>query len=164
MLHNAHYIYQRISDPEKLSRRAQVGVDLTLKSVSEITDSSRPIIYNDKTGERVVRALYRKAELSSTGFFLLSPGLYSIEFDQGVTLSSTETAFIIQRSSLGRNGVLIQSSVYDPGFSTPNMGAIMSVHLPIEIEQHARVAQILFLKNREADEYNGQYQGEKDYR
>ncbi len=70
-------------------------------------------------------------------------------------------AFIKQRSSLWRNGALINSPVFDPGFETDNMGTIMMVTEPIFIEKDARVAQIYFHECESTEKYNGQWQGDK---
>jgi deoxycytidine triphosphate deaminase len=180
MIRNADYVMDNyIIDNEGLAKPAQVGVDLTLNKISSITSDIRGeggIIYNDASAERTdIKALfaaYEELELrevehvgETIQVYDIAPGVYSIEFDQGLRQLSTEdTAFIVQRSTLGRNGAMIRSSVYDPGFETPAMGAILYVFEPIRIEQHARVAQIVIHENYTAEEYEGSYQGESDFR
>jgi len=71
---------------------------------------------------------------------------------------------IRQRSSLLRNGAIIASSIFDPGFTTENMGTIMIVTATIFIEQDARVGQMYFHECDEVNEenlYNGQFQNDK---
>ena len=180
MLRNAQYILDTyIIDEKNLAAPAQVGVDLTLAKVSTITSQLRGLgglIYNDATAKRVgtkgqfaqygeIAPTQSEHDGEMVDIFPLQPGVYSIEFDQGLReLSSSDTAFIVQRSTLGRNGAMIRSSVYDPGFHTPAMGAILYVWQPIRIEQHARVAQILVHENYEAEAYKGSYLGENDFR
>jgi deoxycytidine triphosphate deaminase len=71
---------------------------------------------------------------------------------------------IRQRSSLLRNGAIIASSIFDPGFETDNMGTIMIVTATIFIEKDARVGQMYFHECDEVSEdklYNGQFQNDK---
>ena len=63
-----------------------------------------------------------------------------------------------------RNGALIQSSIFDPGFKTDNVGTYMFVNNPIFIEENARVAQMYFHDCTVVGEdklYNGQFQNDK---
>lgn len=174
---NAKNINELIIDPLGLSAMAQVGVDLTINKVSKMKDDQvTPSFFNDATAaETGVKAHFidyvdiSTEKITAGGkdidVFKLSKGVYSIEMDQGLkALPSTQTAFIIQRSTFLRNGVEITSSVYDPGFETPAIGAIMFVPHDILIEQHSRVAQIVIHENEEAELYDGTYQGEKDFR
>lgn len=174
MIRNSNYVMSLIIDPYDLAKKAQVGVDLTIKAINRIGEPSsfRPsedkgIIYNDESlskGKKNNFGIYTPI-VPDDGFFHLEEGTYSVEFDQGINaLPENNTAFIWQRSTLGRNGILIRSSVYDPGFETPNMGAILFVGRPVDIELHARIAQIVIHENEPAPLYNGQYQGVKDFR
>lgn len=179
MIRNAQYVLQYIVDDSGLAKPAQVGVDLTVNKISRIVSDNKGEggrIYNDATADRAgVKARFARYEEVALeqsehdgemiDVFVLEPGAYSIEFDQGLEpLSAEDTAFIYQRSTLGRNGAMIRSSVYDPGFETPAMGAILYVFQPIHIEQHARVAQIVVHQNYEAEQYSGSYQGTNDFR
>lgn len=180
MIRNADYVMTLIIDPEKRAKKAQVGVDLTIKAINRIGQPTRMradnpssiyedkgIIYNDESlvrGNKNNFGIYTPIA-PEDGFFHLEEGTYSVEFDQGIrALPKNNTAFIWQRSTLGRNGVLIRSSVYDPGFETPNMGAILFVGRPVNIELHARIAQIVIHENEPTELYNGQYMGLKDFR
>jgi deoxycytidine triphosphate deaminase len=183
MIRNAHTIMDLIIDENGRAQKAQVGVDLTLSKVSQVgsgdavyTNGSYPweragIVASDATPKDVGKlATYSEVEPRtmdkfSNKVFVLTPGVYSIEFEQGLKpLSANQTAMIINRSSVGRSGAMIRSSVYDPGFTTPKMGALMYVFSPIMIEQYARVAQIIVIENETADLYDGQWQGHKDKR
>jgi deoxycytidine triphosphate deaminase len=94
--------------------------------------------------------------------WLLYPGTYEITFWEGCKLPADYVGLIRQRSSLLRNGTIIHSSVFDPGFETEFMGCVMRVNETIFIEEDARVAQIYFHKCEEVSElYNGQWQNDK---
>jgi deoxycytidine triphosphate deaminase len=152
---------------------AQVGYDLTLKAVSKIgikgVNKIGSSINNDG---KIGKVLKNKTELTTytpiktilldgdTGW-LLYEGVYDITFNEGCKIPENRVAFIKQRSSLYRNGSIINSPVFDPGFETANMGTILYVHETIFIEENARVAQIYFHECNGADLYNGQWQNDK---
>jgi len=145
---------------------AQVGYDLTLKQVNIIGNKK------DITGFHVGKVLKDKTQLTNyepyslinldgnTGW-LLYEGVYDITFNEGCKIPNNRVAFIKQRSSLYRNGAIINSPVFDPGFETEFMGTLMYIHCPLFIEENARVAQIYFHECSSAELYNGQWQNDK---
>jgi len=146
---------------------AQVGFDLTLKQVNEIgvRSSHSPSVkigkvLKDKT-ELTAYTPYGLMNLDGVSGWLLYQGVYDITFNEGCKLPANRVAFIKQRSSLYRNGTIINSPVFDPGFETEFMGTLMYVHKTIFIEENARVAQIYFHECEAAELYDGQWQGDK---
>jgi deoxycytidine triphosphate deaminase len=149
---------------------AQVGYDLTLKSVNSIgqTTNHQRNFTKDKIGkvlkdrtELTNYVPYPLINLDGVSGWLLYEGVYDITFNEGCKLPSNRVAFIKQRSSLYRNGTIINSPVFDPGFETEFMGTLMYVHETIFIEENARVAQIYFHECEAAELYDGQWQGDK---
>jgi deoxycytidine triphosphate deaminase len=144
-------------------KAAQVGYDVTLQSVRKIDGSI-------KQG-RILKSTTVLCDYGApletivdNGYegWLLSQGVYDITFNEGCRIPSDRTGFIKQRSSLYRNGVIINSPVFDPGFQTQNMGTLMYVFQPVFIEKDARVAQIYFHESTSVTElYDGQWQGDK---
>jgi len=154
-------------------KSAQVGFDLTLKQVNKIGPrlSQDPNTFVRRDG-RIGKVLKDKTELTDyTPYaltnldgahgWLLYGGVYDITFNEGCKLPDNRVAFIKQRSSLYRNGTIINSPVFDPGFETENMGTLMYVHETIFIEENARVAQIYFHECQSAEMYDGQFQFDK---
>lgn len=159
MLNNAQQVEQLLQTNGK-GAKAQVGYDLTLKSIKRIhggsvmADKTAVIPYTDESvtvqdGKQV---------------YELAPDTYSITFEQGIKLPNTKTAFIRHRSSVLRCGATITSGVYDPAFYADEIGAVMVTTQPITIEVGARVAQLIVFDNNEAEAYNGQWLGDKDYK
>ena len=149
---------------------AQVGFDLTLKQVNSIgqTVNYNRNVINDKIGkvlkdktELTNYTPYPLINLDGVSGWLLYEGVYDITFNEGCKIPSNRVAFIKQRSSLYRNGTIINSPVFDPGFETEFMGTLMYVHETIFIEENARVAQIYFHECEAAELYDGQWQGDK---
>ena len=137
---------------------AQVGYDLSIKSVQMIrSDLKVGFILKDKTllTEYVPQHVQK---LDGYTGWLLYAGVYDITFNEGCKIPENRVAFIKQRSSLYRNGAVINSPVFDPGFETENMGTLLYVAETIFIEEDARVAQIYFHECEPAEMYNGQFQ------
>lgn len=148
---------------------AQVGYDLSLKTVQKIGNR---IGYNIFAEGKIGKVLRDRTELTTytpietirldgAEGWLLHDGVYDVTFWEGCKLPGNRVAFIKQRSSLYRNGIVINSPVFDPGFETEFMGTLMYVHEPTFIEKDARVAQIYFHECEDADLYNGQWQNDK---
>jgi deoxycytidine triphosphate deaminase len=146
---------------------SQVGFDLTLKQVNKVGSPEIGMVpkrigkvLKDKT-ELTDYTPYPLMNLDGVSGWLLYKGVYDITFNEGCKLPDNRVAFIKQRSSLYRNGTIINSPVFDPGFETEFMGTLMYVHETLFIEENARVAQIYFHECESAELYNGQWQNDK---
>ena len=155
---NAHEVDTLIKGVK--GKKAQVGVDLTLKNIKQINGGS---LLKDET--KLIKYSELTPSVNSDGKFgwmLIAGHSYSVTFDQGIELGPTHTAFIRHRSSLLRMGWTCTSGVYDPGFIVDEMGAVITGTTNIFIEQSARIAQIIVAENNPADLYDGQWQKDKD--
>jgi len=148
---------------------AQVGYDLSIKAVQKVGNSIGNGMYAQGN---IGKILKYKTELTTytpkdtiqldgVEGWLLHQGVYDVTFNEGCNIPDNRVAFIKQRSSLYRNGAIINSPVFDPGFKTEFMGTLLYVSEPIFIEQDARVAQIYFHECTPADLYDGQWQDDK---
>jgi deoxycytidine triphosphate deaminase len=151
---------------------SQVGYDLSLKAVQKVGTKISGGVYNLSRGGKIGKVLKDKTELTTyttintimlegVEGWLLHEGIYDITFNEGCKIPDNRVAFIKQRSSLYRNGAIINSPVFDPGFETENMGTLVYVYETIFIEKDARVAQIYFHECEPAEKYNGQWQNDK---
>jgi deoxycytidine triphosphate deaminase len=58
--------------------------------------------------------------------------------------------------------LFIRSAIFDAGFQTEQIGTMVIVLVPIDIEVGARVAQIVAHNSNEVEnQYNGQWQGDQ---
>lgn len=161
MILNAQQILDKgLLIPSEFCKPAQVGIDLTLKSLTVINGNSYIGIQENNIPK--YRDTFRYPTKEGGHYYKLESGVYSLTFNEGCKLDTNHCAFIQHRSSMQRSGVIISSGVFDPGFECSEIGATMFVHLPIIIEVNARIAQFVVHENYEAEAYNGQYQGEKD--
>jgi dUTP pyrophosphatase len=144
----------------------QVGVDLNVIEISQIFGGGIiPVKGKTRLGgsERVKRVSGKELELDNM-CWMLDPGAYSVDFAQGCDIPADFVLLIRQRSSLLRNGSILHSSVFDPGFSTDKIGTVLIVHAPILIEYGARIAQAYVHPCTEVqveDLYEGQFQNDK---
>lgn len=160
MLNNAQQVLELLQTNGK-GAKAQVGYDLTLKEVKEIKGGS---VLSERTEVSEYTPVSSTEDDYGREVFNLPAGTYSLTFEQGIKLPTNKTAFIRHRSSILRCGGIITSGVYDPSFYVDEMGAVLIATQPITIEKGARVAQIIVFDNNDAEAYNGQWLGEKDYK
>ena len=159
MLRSAAYIMENIiQGVKRYCKPAQVGVDLTLKKVSYLKTPGA--VYKDHTAVGKYEELAKQHFEDFDGWYL-PQGTYMIELNEGCKLGVNDTAYVIMRSSLNRNGVSIQSAVWDPGYECENMNLRLTVDTPcgIYIEEDARVCQIIVAENEDTVKYDGQFQG-----
>lgn len=179
MLRNANYIYNNVviadenNTTKQFCKPAQVGVDLSIKKVNIFETAG--FVSTGKTHVGVRKELpteklsYTNAKGETFEFegWYLPKGTYDCELNEGVTFSETDTGYVIMRSSLNRNGVSVQSAVWDPGFTTAaDDGKVFSMGVRITVdnenglylEKNARVAQLIVFENEPTSLYNGQFQ------
>jgi dUTP pyrophosphatase len=137
-------------------KKAQNGFDLSLKEIKCFKGTG--VIHKDKTEVPSYEIMYPDEK----GYYNLYQGVYSLTFNEGGKIPQNHCGWIKTRSSLIRNGSIIEAGLYDTGFECENFGAFLFVNNFISIEQDARVAQFILFEAEEAEEYNGQWQKEKD--
>lgn len=175
MLKTANYIVENnlIADDKNTTLKyikKTTGVDLSVKNFYLLLNPG--IILNNKTIvgdysllQKKEIELYNKYKFNG---WYLPKGTYICELNEGIKFGPEDVGYIILRSSLNRNGVSLQSAVWDPSFTTENKeGSIesMSVRLTVDadkgvyIEENSRVGQLLVFETEGgAEQYNGQFQ------
>jgi deoxycytidine triphosphate deaminase len=165
MILNADQILEEgliVLDSNSHGKPAQVGFDLSIKAVNKIGGLVGKVLV-DKT-EVNQHVVLEKQMVDGRFGWLLYAGVYDVIMNEGCNIAPNRVGLIRQRSSLMRNGALIQSSIFDPGFKTSNVGTYMFVNYPIFIEENSRVAQMYFHDCTPVTEdklYNGQFQNDK---
>ena len=157
-----------IVSPEKLikdgilitngkGKPAQVGYDCTVASIWRVDTNG-----GDVGIDTTIIPDYNKVELSDSRHWSLVPGHYQLELEQGCNLPSGYAGTFRHRSSVLRCGGIITSGLYDPGFQAENMGAFLSLSLPLVIKEGARVAQFVVQTAETDSMYDGQWQNNKN--
>lgn len=175
MLKNADYIYNNVLKSDgalttlDFCKKAQVGVDLSVKSIKYIMTPG--LVLKEKTIAPRYADMLKVSCVVGDGSptrkgWELQPGTYICELNEGIQLGGNDTGFIIGRSSLNRSGVTVMSAVWDPGFTTVDNSRVntMSVRIIVDsdscfIEENARVAQLIVADNSDTELYDGQWQG-----
>ena len=141
-------------EPLRESQVQPNGVDLTLDTVFEQVEPGRIARGGKEIGER--RELSARGESDT---FSLSPGGYVVRYGERVTIPDDHVGFILPRSSLMRNSCMVNTAVWDAGYSGRGEG-LLQVHHDVELEAGARIAQLVLARADHEGVYDGSYQGE----
>jgi dUTP pyrophosphatase len=99
---------------------------------------------------------------NKNGFIRLTPGIYSITYNEIVNLPRNVMALATPRSSLLRCGVTVNTAVWDAGYSGRSE-SLLVVYNPegFELQKDSRIVQLVFFQlSGETEGYNGTYQRE----
>ena len=136
-------------------RESQVqpnGVDLTLGGVYEQVSPGRIERGGKTVGER-------REITADDGCYRLDPGGYVVEYGDRVAIPDDHVGFIYPRSSLLRNSCMLDTAVWDAGYEGRGEG-LLEVYHPVEIEEGARIAQLVLATAAHEGVYEGSYQYE----
>jgi deoxycytidine triphosphate deaminase len=148
---------------------SQHGVDLNVIKIERIfgigripkTGKTRLVSYKEVEQVPLIISVEEDGLIETSGW-QLSPGTYQVTFKQGCNVPADKMLLLRQRSSMARNGAISHSSVFDAGFKTDNIGTMIIVTHPIEIEYEARIVQIYSHNSNVVENlYVGQFQGDK---
>lgn len=128
------------------------GVDLTAATISEQTSPGRISRDGKTVGDR------QEIDVDD-GVFALDPGTYILQYAETVRIPDGHIGFIYPRSSLMRNSCMLHTAVWDAGYEGKGEG-LLEVHHEIEIEEGARVGQLVLAEADHETTYDGDYQGE----
>ncbi len=134
------------------------GVDLTLDAIFEPLEPGRITRNDTEIGKRQrVTSEERGRKVPET--YYLSSGGYVVRYDEVVEIPDGHVGFLYPRSSLLRNGCMLDTAVWDAGYEGRGEG-LLEVHHDIELERGARIAQLVLAKADHEGTYEGSYQGE----
>ena len=112
----------------------------------------------DTIPESPVKELFGSNELF--GWWLAPGECYSFSSKVWIEVPDNMVGWLISRSSLNRNGVFIQSGLYDSGFKGYIAGTMYAFN-EMFIESDTRVAQFIMADAEMLHKYDGQYQAGK---
>ena len=134
------------------------GFDLTLREVAMLQSPGTIPVENS---QRLVSDL-APLVFGGLGFIDLMAGAYIITYNEIVHIPRNIIALATPRSSLLRCGVMVNTAVWDAGYSGRSQ-SLMVVHNPqgFRVQRNARVVQLFFIKlTQETEGYQGIYQKE----
>ncbi len=134
------------------------GIDLTLREVALLQTSGK-IAVSDS--QRLVSGL-APLVFDGLGFIDLMPGAYIITFNEIVHLPKNVMALATPRSSLLRCGVMVNTAVWDAGYSGRSQSLMIVYNQQgFRLQRNARIVQLVFFQlTEETEGYHGAYQGE----
>ncbi|WP_267642112.1 deoxyuridine 5'-triphosphate nucleotidohydrolase [Haloarchaeobius amylolyticus] len=134
------------------------GVDLTLDAVFEQREPGRIGRDGKEVGARS-ELEPDQYEDDSPPTHYLEPGGYVVRYAERIHIPEGHVGFLYPRSSLLRNSCMLNTAVWDAGYEGRGEG-LLQVHHDIELEEGARIAQLVLAEADHEDEYDGSYQNE----
>ena len=134
------------------------GIDLTLREVALIQSPGRIAVMDSQRQVSDLAPLI----FNGLGFIDLMPGVYIVTYNEIVHLPKNIMALATPRSSLLRCGVMVNTAVWDAGYSGRSQ-SLLIVYNPhgFRLQRNARIVQLVFLRlTQETEGYQGAYQGE----
>lgn len=144
-------------EPTTDEQRQPNGVDLTLDAVFTIESPGRIGREGKELGDR--RPVEPTVAEGAGERYRLTPGGYVVRYGETVHIPDGHVGFIYPRSSLLRNGAMVNTAVWDAGYRGRGEG-LVQVHHPIVLERSARIAQLVLARADHEGTYDGDYQGE----
>jgi len=135
------------------------GFDLSLSEV-HVFSGAGAVDFSNK--ERTI-ASTTSLKPDVEGWYSLERGCYLIMYNEVVKMPLDLVAIARPRSTLLRNGVTMETAVWDPGYHGKG-SSLLLVHNPsgVRLKRDARLTQLLFLGINEVKAgYRGVYQHER---
>ena len=129
------------------------GVDLTLDAVERFDEPG----YLGRDGKEIGA---RETVEPTDGLYRLDSGGYAATYGEQIAVPEDHVGFVLPRSSLMRNGAMLNTAVWDAGYEGRGEG-LLQVGYPIRIEAGARFAQFVLAEAGHGETYEGTYQGER---
>ncbi|MCL9814248.1 deoxyuridine 5'-triphosphate nucleotidohydrolase [Natranaeroarchaeum aerophilus] len=130
------------------------GVDLTVANVFEQTEPGRIGRDGKSIGERE-----ELAPSAETETYHLDPGHYIARYGETISIPEGHVGFVLPRSSLMRNSAMLHTAVWDAGYTGRGEG-LLDVNHELELQQDARIAQLVLSRAEHVGSYDGSYQEE----
>jgi deoxycytidine triphosphate deaminase len=143
--------------PEEFQQRCiqPNALDFTVDHMYGINDDQFQI----SEAGKLMRTQYPLAQVD--GMFHLNKGCYDAMSDFYVTVPEGVAAHLITRSTFNRNGLFIQSGLYDSGFRGNCGFVIYNMGGSAVIAPHTRIGQLIFTTSEDSGKlYAGGYNTE----
>lgn len=151
---------ETLDDWKQLNFISPNAIDFTLDHVNKIDGQTECFIseHYGKTMREQQSVNFVQSKKIPT--WELAVGCYDGTSDMYVEIPSGVAAYVITRSTFNRNGLFIQSGLYDAGFKG-NIGIVLyNIAGTINVTPHTRIGQIIFVKSDSIGHYAGQYNTE----
>lgn len=133
------------------------GVDLTVAEVFRPSEEAVGKLTQDR---KEIADRKRVAPVGESDMYQLDRGAYIVVYGEELAIPEDAVGYVYPRSSLMRNFSMLHTAVWDPGYEGRGE-ALLEVNHPIEIEQGARIAQIVLCDAESDSQYTGSYHEER---
>jgi deoxycytidine triphosphate deaminase len=99
----------------------------------------------------------KQLTINDDGKYWMQKGVYDFTTEVYVEVPKGIVGWLISRSTLNRNGVMIQSGLYDSGFNGPVCGMMYNISGLMSIQHESRVAQFILAESDSVGAYTGGY-------
>jgi dUTP pyrophosphatase len=134
------------------------GIDFTLREVALLQSPGRIAVADSQRQVSDLAPLV----FDGLGFIDLMPGAYIITYNEIVHLPKNVMALATPRSSLLRCGVMVNTAVWDAGYSgrSQSLMIVYNSH-GFRLQRNARIVQLVFYRlTQKTEGYRGTYQRE----
>jgi len=142
-------------DPSQVQPNA---IDLRVDKLYKFdSDTNFELGELDDGTEHKRHAVIHEYKPGKDGWWQLNMPYYQIIFEGNITVGEDEAGFIITRSTLNRNGLMVRSGLYDSGYSGVMAGFLANAFGTAKIRRGARLGQFLLFKAESLSQYDGDY-------
>lgn len=135
------------------------AVDLTIDKVWALEKGVFMLAGDSKHSlpRRAVNPIVRQTDGNEV--FRLKSGMYIIVFEQTVQIGPAEAGIVVGRSTLMRNGVWLESALYDSGYrGHMHAGLMVAPSIEFIFPRGERLAQFVCMEAEALSQYAGTYQ------
>ncbi len=131
--------------------------DVSIKRIYAITENECVIIRDEPTIHRGTVEVEPEVNKSGQEIYRLPPGEYDVLFNHKVNIAEGEAGWLQQRSSLNRNGIEVNSGLYDSGFEGWVAGRLTVKCGTLVTSRGTHLAQFILTDSESNGSYDGQY-------
>ena len=144
-----------ISEPPNADHIQPNAIDITADKIFKVNETNT---FSFSSEGKTYR---NREEIINPSVWKLEKGIYDIVSNYYVELPPNVAGYLITRSTLNRNGVFIQSGLYDSGYKGPVQCMLYNLFGETILEPHIPVAQFVFVDSASHSTYKGGYNTSK---
>jgi len=131
------------------------AIDITADRLFRVLDTNVFEISNSSKLHR------KRGELTNPNIWQIEFGVYDFLSDVYVDVPEGAVGWLVTRSTLNRNGLVVQSGLYDSGYKGNIGGMIYNLSGTARITPHTCVAQFIIAESESVGKYKGGYNTER---
>lgn len=146
--------------PVEESQLSPNGLDVKLDKVFKINNEDVFVIdaNNNKQHRNLVPVLP-----DEEGFFNLDEGVYSVIMEGEVSLDMHSSGIILPRSTFMRNGIILETCLYDSGYHGVMVSSLVVRCGKAKIQRGTRIGQFVLWQAEALHKYEGSYGAKSEH-